>query len=215
MIIYSESSDDGYILYVNGAYQSVRDYADLGSGNYCIYPYWHKTDGGAYDNTWEYRAYKRFILGLSAGVTVSAATLYWYLNSVPYNDGEKGCQVEQINDYGVLDSTDWGITVKHDYGGAIMAYNEAAGWKSLDVTAEIEASKTDAYVAFRWRIPTEPAAGKSQGFYIKAYENTTYKAYLSITLTTGWAHKINGVANASIGKVNGVAKASINKINGV
>ena len=31
----------------------------------------------------------------------------------------------------------------------------------------------------------------------------------------GWAHKFNGVANASISKINGVAKASISKVNGV
>lgn len=31
----------------------------------------------------------------------------------------------------------------------------------------------------------------------------------------GWAHKFNGVANASISKINGIAKASISKVNGV
>jgi hypothetical protein len=214
MTTYLESSDDGYITYIAGSYVSVSDYYDAGSNNYCIGAYWHHNIT-SYDPTRETRAYKRFVLGLSSSVTVQSATLNWYLNSVPSNDAQLGCQVEQINDYGVLGSTDWGITVKHDYGGAVMAYNEAAGWKTLDVTTEIEASKTDAYVAFRWRIPTEPAEGKTQSFYIKAYDNTAYKAYLAITLTTGWAHKRTGLANASLGKLSGLAKASIGKVSGL
>ena len=213
MTTYLESSDDGYI-YLTGTSYTVYDYSDAGSENYIIAPGRH-TAANVYDTTWETRAYKRFLLGISSG-TVSEALLYFYLNSIPSNDAQLSCNLEQINDYETLvaSSADWGITVKKDYG-ACMTYNQAPGWISVDVTTEIEASKADAYAAFRWRIATAPAAGKSQGFLIKAYEATAYKAYLAITLTGGWAHARTGVANASIGSVTGVVKASIGNITGV
>ena len=41
------------------------------------------------------------------------------------------------------------------------------------------------------------------------------QAKVYYTVSVGWGHKINGIANANIGKVNGVSKANIGKINGV
>lgn len=214
MTTYLESSDDGYINYFDGSYSSTNDYVDAGSGDYCVIAHRQTASGGAYSYDTENRAYKRFILGLGAGDTVTEAILYWYLDSIPNNSAQKSCNLEQINDYLTLGSSDWGITVKHDYG-AVMDYNESPGWKSQDVTTEIEASKEDAYVAFRWKIATAPAAGSYQTFYIRAYDYTAYKAYLAITLSTGWPHARTGVANANIGSITGVAKASIGSITGV
>ena len=211
MTTYLESSNDGFIEYISGSYASTYAYQSVGGNSCIIARYTGEIYAGLY---YQDRAYKRFLLGFGAGDTIEAATLYWHLNSVPQNDGQKSCNLEQVNDYETLGSADWAITVKHDYG-AVMTYNEAAGWKSQDVTAEIEAVKTDAYTAFRWRILTQPAAGKYQTFAISAYERTAYKAYLAITLTTGWAHARTGVANANIGSITGTAKASISNITGV
>lgn len=211
MANYYESSDDGYIFYSGGSYSSTVDYDEVGS-NYIIQAQWSDALG-TFAPEWQRRACKRFLLGLSAGVTVSVATLYWYLHDIPVNTAQKSCNLEQINDYLTLGSEDWAITVKKDYG-ACMTYNQAAGWISQDVTTEIAASKTDAYVAFRWRIATIPTGDTGQTFRIRAYEDTAYKAYLAITLAGGWAHNRDGVANASIGKIDGTAKASVGKVDG-
>jgi hypothetical protein len=149
-------------------------------------------------------------------VTITAATLYWYVNSTDEDDGcTTACKLEQISDYGVLDATsaEFTGTVTHDYGN-VMTYNQAAGWDSKDVTAEMEASKADAYVAFRWRLASIPTNAGDIDYYIRAYEYPSYKAYIVLTYTTGWSHKRDGVANASIAKIDGTAKASIAKIDG-
>lgn len=47
------------------------------------------------------------------------------------------------------------------------------------------------------------------------FENRS-RAWLFVTApASGWPHKFNGVANASISKINGVSKASISKVSGV
>lgn len=53
-------------------------------------------------------------------------------------------------------------------------------------------------------------AGGTFFLFIDAIQAKVY-----YTESTGWGHKINGVANANISKVNGIAKANISKINGV
>lgn len=39
--------------------------------------------------------------------------------------------------------------------------------------------------------------------------------YIVVTYTSGWSHKIQGVANANIGKIMGISKANIGKVQGV
>lgn len=180
MTVFSESYNDGYISYVGGSFSSVNNYFNVGSGIYVVIPQFYDGDG-VYTFDVESRAYKRFALGLDSGVTVNSAILYWYLYSIPYNSAQKSCNLEQINDYSSLDSGDWNITVKKNYG-SVMAYNAVPGWKTQDVTAQIAASKTDPYVAFRWRVLPFTTLGWQQ-FYIGAYEWVAGRARLKINIT--------------------------------
>lgn len=34
-------------------------------------------------------------------------------------------------------------------------------------------------------------------------------------VSSGWTHKINGIANINIGKINGILKSNISKVNGI
>ena len=201
-----ESSDDGYLV-KDGSSYSVNDYI-LESGIQSL-KISLNTAG-----TYERRAYKRFILDLGASVTVQSATLYWYFVNYDDDNGSANCKLEQISDYGTLvaSSTDWDLAATHEYGN-VMTPETSTGWISQDVTTEVEASKEDAYIAFRW-VNTAPTS-EEPIYYIGAYENSTYKAYLVISTSTGWSHNRDGVANASIGKIDGVAKASIDKVDGV
>ncbi len=205
-----EASDDGYIARDGTSYTS-NDYS-LSGGVYRIHIY-----GRASSGTTEDRAYKRFIMDMGS-VTITSATLHWYLHAIDPDDGcTTGCSLDQIADYGILDATsaEFTGTVKHAYG-QVMAYDTATGWKSQDVSAEMEASKADAYVAFRWRITTIPTNSGDIDFYIGAYEDSTYKAYLEITYTAGWQHEVDSVAPAGVNKINGIARTTgIAKINGV
>ena len=52
----------------------------------------------------------------------------------------------------------------------------------------------------------------------KLNTHNIYTCYVVVTYTeavSGWAHKFNGVAGASIGKISGVAIANIGKVKGV
>lgn len=201
-----ESSDDGYISKSGSSY-TTGDYV-WDSTKRCLNIY------GAVGGN-EKRGYKRFLMDMDE-YTITAATLYWYLVRTDPDSGcTTACKLEQINDYGTLDATEaeYTGTVKHDYGD-VMTYNQSAGWDSVDVTAEMEASKEDAYVAFRWRVSSTPAVGDID-YYIAAYEETSFKAYLVLTLSTGWSHKRDGVENASIAAIDGVVKASIASVDGV
>jgi hypothetical protein len=200
-----EASDDGAVN-KNGSTYTLEDYWVEYAKN-CIRC---RFDVGGEEK----RAYKRFIMDMGS-VTITSAILYWYLAGVDPDDGcTTACKLEQISDYGTLNATaaEFTGTVTHDYGN-VATYNTAAGWKTQDVTAEMEASKADPYVAFRWRVASQPSAGDID-YYIAAYEQTAFKAYLVITTSTGWSHKRDGVANASIAKIDGVAKSSIAKIDG-
>lgn len=201
-----EASDDGYI-YKAGSVYTVSDY-EISLTKYCLRIY------GAADGN-ERRAYKRFIMDMGSN-TITSAILYWYLALIDSDGATKSVKLEQISDYGVLDATvgEYTGTVLHDYGN-VMTYNQAAGWDSIDVTAEMEASKADPYVAFRWRIESAPASGDID-YKIGAYEDATYKAYLVLTYTTGWQHDIDSVAPASTAKINGLARTTgIAKVSGI
>jgi len=206
-----EASDDGYISRDGSSY-TVHDYSLTWDGRYRIL-----VRGMAWSSTEEHRAYKRFIMDMGSN-TITAATLYWYLDSRDADDGcTTACKLEQIDDYGTLSATsaEFTGTVKHDYGN-VMLYNSAIGWKSQDVSAEIEASKADAYVAFRWRLASIPTNSGDIDYYIGAYEDATYKAYLTITYTTGWQHKFNNIAPASVEKINNIARTTgIDKVNNI
>jgi hypothetical protein len=209
----NEASDDGNI-YRDGSSYSVDDYSGSGPTYPPYYPYYIRAWFSDESPTKERRAYKRFIMDLGS-YTITSATLYWYLVEADPDGGcTTSCKLEQINDYGTLNATsaEFTGTVKHDYGN-VMTYNQAAGWDSVDVTAEMEASKADPYVAFRWRVASQPASGDIN-YNIAAYEATDFKSYLVITTSTGWSHKRDGVANASIAKIDGVAKSSIAKVDG-
>jgi len=205
MLTRVEASDDGYITKIGTTY-SVTDYVVEG-GKYSINVYF--SSAGI-----EKRGFKRFIMDLG-GVTITTATLYWYLVSVDNDGGNTNCKLEQINDYGILDAnaTEFTGTVKHDYGD-VMTPSSTAGWYSQDVSAEMEASKADGYVAFRWRVKSQPATDDID-YFIGSYDSISYKAYLEITYTTGWQHEVDSVAPAGTAKINGLVRATgIAKVNG-
>lgn len=200
-----EASDDGSLTKSGSSY-SLDDY-EWEDTKKCIRAEYGS--GGI-----ETRAFKRFIMDLGSE-TITSATLYWYL--VEYNDEGTNTNVtlEQIADYGTLvaSATDFAAAATHDYGDVMTPATTHPGWVSQDVTDEMEASKADAYVAFRWRLSSQPASGY-QEYYLGAYEETSLKAYLVLVTSTGWSHIRDGVANASIAKIDGVAKASIAKVDG-
>lgn len=202
-----EASDDGFISKVGSVY-TLYDYGSLFPGVYHIEIFFD-SDGD------ERRGFKRFIMDMG-GVTITSAILYWYLSEISTSGGcTKSCKLEQINDYEILEATsaDFAITSKHNYGN-VMAYNAThPAWVSQDVTAEMEASKADPYVAFRWSVESQPASGGIH-YYVCAYELTVTKAYLVLTYTTGWQHQINGVAPAGVEKINAVARTTgIDEVN--
>lgn len=208
MITRYEASDDGWIT-KDGSSYTVTDYETIGAGQFCLRIYIAASAN-------EKRGYKRFLMNMPT-VTFTLATLYWYLVSVDPDSGcTTACKLEQISDYGILDATaaEYTGTVSHDYGN-VMAYNTAAGWKSQDVTAEMEASKADAYVAFRWRGASVPGGGDID-YRIGAYEDATYKAYLQLTYTTGWQHTIDKLTPAGTAKINALLRTTgIAKVNGL
>jgi hypothetical protein len=201
-----EASNDGSVCKTSGSSYSISDY-EIKNRQYAIRIY------GNEDSS-ERRAYKRFIMDMGSS-TIISATLYWYLIDIDNDGGNKNCKLEQVTDYETLNATEAEFTgsVIHDYGD-VMTPSSAAGWYSQDVSAEMESSKSDSYVAFRWRVTAIPAASDID-YYVGAYESSTLKAYLSITYTTGWQHDIDAVSPGGVAKINGLARVTgIAKVNG-
>ena len=162
----------------------------------------------------ERRAFKRFLAGFSASDIIVNATLYWRLVEIT-GSATTACKLEQISDYGSLEATagDFDIAATHDYGNVMTYDSTHPAWVSQDITTEFDASKQDAYVAFRWSVASQPASN-GIAYFLGAYDETSLKAYISLTLSTGWCHKINALTPAGTAKINGVARTTgIAKVN--
>jgi hypothetical protein len=130
---------DGYILYRDGAYDSVDTTA--------AFLRYGKNIGSYFWN----RAFLRFDVTSipdDANNIVATFSVYHYLK-VDSGTPKGDIELAEVADIGAtLEAADWSAAVSVDYGTIIALEDEANyGWKSADVTASI--TPTDTYVSFR------------------------------------------------------------------
>lgn len=176
-----EAQDDGFVNYYPGSgTYSVIDY----TGYYGVNVITAESTGQQqYSAAVTRRAFKRFAMNLG-GMKITEAVLYWHLQG---NAGNYplGCRLDLIPDYGTLDIGDYNITVIENLG-EVMGAAASLGWKSLDITDQVNAYKAASYIAFRWQVNGTAPAGYTKAFYLRALEETP--AYIALTYEIG---KIN------------------------
>ena len=181
----TEYLDDGFLVLYGGVY-GVQDYlapgSPLTSDKYTVMAC---GNNDSYVGLYSSDVYNRFSLSDIANYDIVSATLYWYLEEVLRVTSTLGCRLEAIEDYGVLDPTDPGVAVYADYG-QVMDYDEShPAWKSEDITTALKANLAEDFIAFRWSIMSTPPEDHSVYWYLAAYEEPLFQAYIDIEYTLG------------------------------
>jgi len=148
-ILYLPALNKGTPAYQNGSFDSFgQNYYQVGTGA-----------GGSY---WWYRAFCKFNISPLAGLKLKTCTLNWLLASKAFAGTGPNAQhssiLHAINDYGILDKADWGMTAQVNYG-TVNVYTDPDGdVYSKDVKARVQSlvDNGDNYAAFRFVSDSEP-----------------------------------------------------------
>lgn len=142
------------------------------------------------DGTYNYRHFTRFNMATQsiAGQTLANALYSMYLTNV----GSTELTLEEVSDWGTLDTADWGISV-YEYRGIIGGTNLT--YNSCDTRNSVLATAGSSWVAFRTRGTSEPTTNTGGlvvtllhgqgGTYKPKLEWTSYTTFTQNSATAG------------------------------
>jgi hypothetical protein len=143
--LYLPAISKGSIEYKNGAFSRLIDDFSMYSGN-----------GAAGGNYYWYRGYSRFQIAPIHGFKLTSCELWWTLGNRASAGAGVNTQhpnkLHAVNDYGILDLSDWSLATQVDYGN-VNVYTDTIGAAfSKDVKTRVQAlidALTD-YASFRF-----------------------------------------------------------------
>ena len=186
--LYISPVSKGTIEYNNGAFSLLRGEYSLYSGN--------GSSGGNY--IW-YRGYKRFHLAPIHGFKLNSCDLYWTLGDRKTTGAGANTQhpnkLHAINDYEILDKTDWSLATQVDYGNVNVYTDTIGNAFSKDVKTRIQAL-VDAladYGCFRFLGAEHTDAANANNYHLNEpqlkcvlSEDTEEPVYIHIEQNEAW-----------------------------
>lgn len=163
----NSDTGDGHIIYIDGAYSSVNTNGTTFTPG--------QVDNGKGSYAWQ-RAFLKFALSGWATRTVSIATFGLYGGT---KVGTPTIVLDEIPDFGTLDSTDWGATpnatITSNFGTTASQYNTA------DTKDRFVVAKSGSWIAYRLKKDTEPAVAADHYCPYNSADNASNKPKLDLT----------------------------------
>ena len=186
--LYLSPVSKGTIEYNNGAFSLLRDDYSLYSGN-----------GAAGGNYIWYRGYFRFQVAPIHGFKLSSCYLWWTLGDFKSvgsgTNTQRPNKLHALNDYVILDRTDWDLASQVDYGNVNIYTDTKGNAFSKDVKTRVQAliDSLDDYCCFRFLGEEHTDTANANNYHLnepqlkcELEEDTEAPVYLHVEEKEAW-----------------------------